>query len=104
MTLYQETYDHLYMTGIIGPGRSKLPSGGCGRMDHAGRCGFPEIGIGALLGLNDWRYEMAARRPDADYLMKHYWQSHITVSFPRLRKAYGGIEHHHRYRTGTWFR
>ena len=46
-----------------------------------------EIGIGALLGLSDWRLETLALAEHAHYLMKRYWQSRVSFSFPRLRPA-----------------
>jgi 2-iminoacetate synthase len=46
-----------------------------------------EIGIGSLLGLSDWRLETLALGEHAHYLMKRYWKSHVSFSFPRLRPA-----------------
>ena len=50
--------------------------------------GMREIGIGVLLGLTDWRIETLALAEHAHYLIKRYWQSHVSFSFPRLRPAY----------------
>jgi 2-iminoacetate synthase len=47
-----------------------------------------EIGLGILLGLSDWRVDTLALAEHAHYLVKRYWQSHISFSFPRLRPAY----------------
>jgi 2-iminoacetate synthase len=47
------------------------------------------LGIGALLGLADWRFETLALGLHADYLMKKYWRSLVSFSFPRLRPATG---------------
>jgi 2-iminoacetate synthase len=46
-----------------------------------------EIGLGALLGLDDWRLETLALAEHAHYLMKRYWKSRVSFSFPRLRPA-----------------
>jgi 2-iminoacetate synthase len=46
-----------------------------------------EVGLGVLLGLTDWRIETLALAEHAHYLIKRYWQSHISFSFPRLRPA-----------------
>jgi 2-iminoacetate synthase len=51
-----------------------------------------EIGLGALLGLADWRLETLALGEHIHYLTKSYWQSHVSVSFPRLRPAHN-VEH-----------
>jgi 2-iminoacetate synthase len=46
-----------------------------------------EIGLGVLLGLADWRAEALALAEHAHDLMKRYWKSHVSISFPRLRPA-----------------
>jgi 2-iminoacetate synthase len=87
VTLYQETYNRdaykYYHRG--GPksdynNRLKTP-------DYITSSGIREIGIGVLLGLFDWRIEVLALAEHAHYLMKRYWQSHVSMSFPRLRPA-----------------
>lgn len=53
------------------------------------QAGFRRIGIGALFGLHDWRYEALAMATHLEYLQKVCWKSFLTVSFPRLRPAAG---------------
>lgn len=88
ITLYQETYDRdtyaLYHT--CGPKsdydmRLRGP-------DDIGCAGMREIGLGVLLGLADWRIEALALAEHAHYLIRRYWQSHVSFSFPRLRPAH----------------
>ncbi|MBU1669454.1 2-iminoacetate synthase ThiH, partial [bacterium] len=43
------------------------------------------IGIGALLGLSDWRREAIALIAHAKHLMKTHWRASLTVSVPRVR-------------------
>jgi 2-iminoacetate synthase len=38
--------------------------------------------------LNDFRLETLALAEHANYLMKRYWQSQLSFSFPRLRPAH----------------
>ena len=45
--------------------------------------------MGVLLGLTNWRVETLALAEHAHYLIKRYWQSHVSFSFPRVRPAYG---------------
>ena len=87
VTLYQETYNrqtyqyyHPAGTKADFDNRLRTP-------DHFASAGMREIGIGALLGLSDWRIETIALAEHGQYLMKKYWQSHISFSFPRLRPA-----------------
>ncbi|MGL1932628.1 MAG: 2-iminoacetate synthase ThiH [Desulfotalea sp.] len=95
VAVYQETYDRtLY---------SKLHLGGK-KMDYdyrlatparACEAGMREIGIGALLGLGNWRYEALCLASHLSWLRKNYWRSNFTVSFPRMRPASGGFEPEH---------
>jgi 2-iminoacetate synthase len=91
LTLYQETYDRETYLAMhpAGPKRDFLK-----RMDapdRGGLAGFRKIGIGFLLGLSDFRTDAFYTAMHAAYLSKKYWQSHITVSFPRIREAPGGF-------------
>jgi 2-iminoacetate synthase len=87
VTLYQETYNRdLY--------RKYHPAGPKADYDYRlsapdsfGQAGMREIGIGALLGLNDWRLETLALAEHAQHLMKRYWKSRVSVSVPRIRPA-----------------
>jgi 2-iminoacetate synthase len=49
--------------------------------------GMKRLGIGALLGLADWRVEAVHLALHARYLVRRYWKTFVTVSFPRLRPA-----------------
>ena len=87
VTLYQETYDRETY-------RKYHPAGPKADYDYRliaadsfGQAGMREIGLGALLGLDDWRLETLALAEHAHYLMKKYWKSHVSFSFPRLRPA-----------------
>ncbi|MHC4353953.1 MAG: radical SAM protein, partial [Planctomycetota bacterium] len=85
VTLYQETYDrqayeHYHPAGPKSDYDDRLAS-----PDRIAAAGMREIGLGVLLGLADWRAETLALAEHAHYLIKRYWQSHISFSFPRLR-------------------
>lgn len=58
--------------------------------DRLGRAGMHKIGIGALLGLEDWRVDSFFTALHLAYLQKHYWQTRFSVSFPRMRPFEGG--------------
>ena len=60
--------------------------------DRIGRAGIHKIGLGVLLGLEDWRTESFFCALHLDYLQKTYWQSKYAISFPRMRPAEGIIE------------
>ncbi|MBO4232745.1 2-iminoacetate synthase ThiH [Riemerella anatipestifer] len=60
--------------------------------DRLGRAGLHKIGIGALLGLEDWRADSFFTALHLKYLQKRYWKTKYSISFPRLRPFSGGLE------------
>lgn len=58
-------------------------------MDRAFEAGCDDMGIGALFGLYDWRYEVLALVSHASYLQKKYGVGPHTISFPRIKPAHG---------------
>jgi 2-iminoacetate synthase len=87
VTLYQETYYreayHYYHTAGPKSDYDERLSAAA----HIAAAGMREIGLGVLLGLTNWRVETLALAEHAHYLIKRYWQSHVSISFPRLRPA-----------------
>jgi 2-iminoacetate synthase len=57
--------------------------------DRIGDAGIHKIGLGVLLGLEDWRVDSFFCALHLDYLRKKYWQTKFSLSFPRLRPAIG---------------
>ena len=60
--------------------------------DRLGRAGIHKIGLGPLLGLDDWRTDCFFTALHLSYLEKTYWQTRYSISFPRLRPFSGGLE------------
>lgn len=91
VAVYQETYDRELYGSLHLSGRK------CDfdyRLDTPKRvceAGMREVGIGALLGLSDWRTEGLALGWHLATLRRGFWQTGITVSFPRLRPAAGAF-------------
>lgn len=90
MTMFQETYNptvykyyHPYGPKAIYPNRLAA-------YEHAGQAGMTFIGLGSLLGINDWREEGFYLGLHSDYLRKRYWRSSVAISFPRICPAHGG--------------
>ncbi len=89
LVLYQETYNpNLYsQLHLSGPKRhfeNRLET-----QDRAYLGGFRRLGIGALYGLGDWRYEAICVAAHANHLLKNCWKSYVTISIPRLRPCAG---------------
>ena len=87
VTLYQETYDREVYRKYHPAGPKADYEFRLSAPDSFGQAGMREIGLGALLGLNNWRLETLALAEHAHYLMKKYWKSRVSFSFPRLRPA-----------------
>ena len=87
VTLYQETYNRETYRKYHPVGPKADYDYRLIAADSMGQGGMREIGIGALLGLDDWRLETLALAEHAHYLMKRYWKSRVSFSFPRLRPA-----------------
>jgi 2-iminoacetate synthase len=60
--------------------------------ERAYAAGFRRIGIGALYGLADWRYEAICVAAHADYLLRNCWKAYLTISLPRLRPCAGEFQ------------
>jgi 2-iminoacetate synthase len=91
LTIYQETYDPKLYEEMHAFGRKRdftfrLQAPECG-----GAAGFRRIGVGALLGLGQFRAEGFFTGLHALYLSRRYWRSHISVSLPRMRPSEGGF-------------
>ncbi|MDR3189253.1 MAG: 2-iminoacetate synthase ThiH [Prevotellaceae bacterium] len=58
--------------------------------DRMGRAGVHKIGLGILVGLEDWRTDATLMALHLRYLQKCYWQTKYSLSFPRMRPHEGG--------------
>jgi 2-iminoacetate synthase len=57
--------------------------------DRIGQAGMHKIGLGVLLGLEDWRTDSFFCAMHLMYLQKTYWRTKYSISFPRIRPAEG---------------
>jgi 2-iminoacetate synthase len=56
-------------------------------LDRAQEAGIDDVGIGALFGLYDWRFEVLGLIRHVNHLEKVYNVGPHTISFPRLQRA-----------------
>jgi 2-iminoacetate synthase len=59
--------------------------------DRLGKAGIHKIGLGVLIGLEDWRTDSFFTALHLSYLERKYWQTKYSISFPRLRPHAGGL-------------
>lgn len=92
---YQETYNKAVYGDFHPKGPKRDFSFRLSTAERGGEAGFRRVGIGALLGLADWRAEGFFLGLHAAYLQKKYWRTQVTVSFPRLRPCAGSFSPPH---------
>lgn len=90
--VYQETYHQEVYKAYHPKGKKSNFEFRLNTPDRIGQAGMHKIGLGVLLGLEDWRVDSFLNALHIDYLQKTYWQTKYSVSFPRLRPAEGIIE------------
>jgi len=90
--VYQETYHQEVYKRYHTKGKKSNFDYRLETPDRIGKAGIHKIGMGVLLGLEDWRTDSFFNALHLDYLQKTYWQTKYSVSFPRLRPAEGIIE------------
>lgn len=60
--------------------------------DRMGQAGVHKIGMGVLIGLEDWRTDVTMMAIHLQYLRKHYWKTKYSVNFPRMRPSEGHFQ------------
>lgn len=87
LTIYQETY-HLPTYRAVHPiGPKRDYQWRLNAAERAAAAGIRKIGLGVLLGLYDWRYEIARLTEHLRFLLKKHWRTQFQLSFPRINPA-----------------
>ena len=89
--LYQETYNPVTYGEHHTRGKKSNFAYRLESPDRVARAGVDKIGLGVLLGLDDWRLDALLMGHHLDYLEKTYWRSRYSISLPRLRPCTGGV-------------
>ena len=88
--IFQETYHHETYGRVHPPQTHKGDY--AYRLDgltRAYEAGCDDVGIGALFGLYDWRFEVLGLVTHSRYLGDRFGCGPHTISFPRIRPAHG---------------
>jgi 2-iminoacetate synthase len=83
--VYQETYNRERYAEYHTKGKKSNFSYRIETPERLGRAEVHKIGLGALIGLDDWRTDSFFTAMHLDYLEKKFWQTKYSISFPRLR-------------------
>ncbi|MEW5933860.1 MAG: [FeFe] hydrogenase H-cluster radical SAM maturase HydG, partial [Bacillota bacterium] len=87
--LFQETYHRPTYAYMHPSGPKSDYDGHTTAMDRAMEAGLDDVGIGALFGLYDWRFEVLGLVFHARHLDEKFGVGCHTISVPRLRPAAG---------------
>lgn len=85
-TYHRQTYSKMHPSGPKTDYDYRLSA-----MERAIKAGIDDIGVGALLGLYDYRFELLAMLAHAKFLDANYGAGPHTISIPRLKKASGSM-------------
>lgn len=88
--VYQETYCAADYKLHHPKGRKSNFGFRLGTPDRLGQAGIHKMGLGVLIGLEDWRTDSWFTALHLQYLEKTYWKSKYSLSFPRLRPHASG--------------
>lgn len=81
-TYHRETYMKYHKSGTKRNYDYRITA-----LDRAQEAGIDDVGIGALFGLYDWRFELMALLRHVNHLEAIYNVGPHTISFPRIKKA-----------------
>ena len=83
-TYHPETYAQVHPAGAKSDYAFRLTC-----MDRAIPAGFDDVGIGALLGLFDYKFEVLSVLRHAEHLYESFGTFPHTISVPRFKRAFG---------------
>lgn len=93
-TYHEETYTRIHLGGPKRDFNWRLSA-----LDRAQEAGIDDVGIGALIGLYDWRFEVLGLVRHTNHLEAVYNVGPHTISFPRIQNA-SGLDFDKNYLTG----
>ncbi|MCC8035305.1 MAG: [FeFe] hydrogenase H-cluster radical SAM maturase HydG, partial [Rikenellaceae bacterium] len=85
--IFQETYDpHIYGK-VHGRGPKSDYDYRLTALDRAMKAGIDDVGLGALFGLGDWKFDVMALVRHTNHLEACFGVGPHTISFPRIKAA-----------------
>ncbi len=87
---FQETYNEANYKKYHPRGMKSIYEWRVNGFDRMGMAGVHKIGMGVLIGLEDWRTDVTMMARHLRYLRKNYWKTRYSINFPRMCPAEGG--------------
>lgn len=91
---FQETYHEARYRDYHPKGMKSIFEWRVNGFDRMGRAGVHKIGMGVLIGLEDWRTDIAMMAHHLRYLRRNYWKTRYSINFPRMCPAESGFQPH----------
>lgn len=89
--VYQETYHKANYNKYHLGGKKADFSYRLATPERLGNAGIHRVGLGVLLGLEDWRVDAFFTALHLRFLNKQFWKTKYSISFPRLRPHAGSF-------------
>lgn len=89
---FQETYNEKAYKNYHPRGMKSIFEWRVNGFDRMGAAGVHKIGMGVLIGLEDWRTDVTMLARHLSYLRRNYWKTRYSINFPRMCPAEGGFE------------
>ncbi len=89
---FQETYHRQAYKKYHPQGMKSIYEWRLNGFDRMGEAGVHKIGMGVLIGLEDWRGDLVLMARHLRYLQKKYWRTRYSVNFPRMCPSESGYQ------------
>lgn len=89
---FQETYNEANYKKYHPQGMKSIYEWRLNGYDRMGAAGVHKIGMGVLIGLEDWRTDVTMLARHLQYLRRNYWRTRYSINFPRMCPSEGGFQ------------
>ena len=89
---FQETYHREAYRKYHPKGMKSVYEWRLNGYDRMGQAGVHKIGMGVLIGLEEWRTDVTMMARHLRYLQKCYWRTRYSVNFPRMCPSESGFQ------------
>ncbi len=97
-TYHQDTYEQVHLAGPKADYQHRLATPA-----RIAKAGIRKVGLGVLLGLGPWRYDVIALARHLRWLEKRFWRTAFSVSLPRLRPCAASQGSSYQTPSDQWF-